>query len=295
MENELERLKIGLELSLSKKTRKDGNKVSSSIAYSESDRSYLAGSLASDTNLLDFSSEQAALIVASHNNDFKINQVVTLFIDETHQTLSPIVIKLLIDHSLRTGADISYKIINLDGKIIFEEKNVRNIFPFYTPQLSKLEKIDSSEISENIAIINKDEKTEDVLKKYALLGIERNFPTYDSASGYGTAIITNKNKIYFGGQYSDPGKRLNAHSEMATFIDVLVNKEQEHITHLGIVSSKYTDTPCEICGCCRQFLSEVSSKYNLDIKFFCFAKNTEEYNRYTINQLMPNQWSSKKW
>ena len=131
------------------------------------------------------------------------------------------------------------------------------------------------------------------LKKYAILGVTRNFPQYDSASGYGTAILTKSGKIYFGGQYSSFDHRLGFHSEMTTIISSLMDGEND-ITHLGIVSTKYKDSPCDCCGICRQFISEMAVRYDWNLKIFNFALDTDDCRENSIKDYLPSQWSNKK-
>ena len=108
------------------------------------------------------------------------------------------------------------------------------------------------------------------LKEYALMGLDRNFPLYDSASSYGTALYTASGRVYCAGQYSSPDKRMNLHSEMVAIICALMNKDQE-IEAIGIVSTKYPDSPCNMCGSCRQFVSEICSKLSLSPDLYCFS------------------------
>jgi len=294
---ELDKLNKGLKFSIIKKKRKKSEQVkTASIAYSRTGQEYLAANIFSDSNLLSVSSEQVVLVLAVHHNDFQVNEIVTLVEEPNPQQLvSPLILKIIIDHQTRTGTKINYTIVNKKGKVLFETKKINQLMPFYNPPLKKLSKVKQAQVSENYSVVNQPRDIKSVLKEYALLGIERNFPTYNSASGYGTAILTDKSNLYFGGQYGSFDKRIGLHSEMAVSISVLMSNQRERITHLGLVSSKYTDEPCEICGCCRQFLSELIQKFNYQIDFFCFAKDNNLFKKYSINQLLPGQWSSKKW
>lgn len=293
MNFELEHLKKTLDLSIIK-GGKDNR--TSSIVYSKNGESYCGAYISSDTNLLSISSEQVALMRAIQNNNFEIEKVVTLVEkSEKNETASPIVLKILIDFVRRTGQKIKYTVIGMDGNILFSTENISSLFSFYKPNLIKLKKIDDDTIvPSNKVKLKKDFQVEDVLKKYALLGIERNFPTYDSASGYGTAVLTKNNNIYFSGQYSSFDKRMNIHSEMAAVISAFMEKDVE-ITHIGIVSTKYKDKPTHMCGCCRQFLTEIMSRFNMDMQIFLFAKDTDRYETQNINTYLPNIWTSKNW
>lgn len=292
MEKELERLRDSLDLCITK-----SNQVTrtSSIAYSKSGRSYIGASIDSDTKITEISSEHAALTQSILSFDFKVYKIVTLTDNPIlKEILSPLVGKVMVDYIIRTGNTLEYSIINTDGKLLFNIKDVRDLFPFYKPENKILTKTQRLEISENKIKLSNIEHIPSILKKYALLGIERNFPTSDNASGYGTAILTKDGTVYFGGQYSAFDKRMLVHSEMTTLLSACMEKNYD-ITHLGIVSTKYTDTPCNICGVCRQFISEMSIKLGLSIELHCFAKDTDISIMHTIDTYLPDSWTSKKW
>lgn len=288
-------LRSALELCVLK--AKDMNRISS-IAISKSGRHYVAGRIASDTKLLDISSEQAALALSAQSNDFKVYKIITLMENpDSGSAVSPVVIKILIDHSIRTGIPIEYKIINLKNETILRLENIINTFSFYNPSTVKLAKTEeNTPISENKIILHSKAENEYplLLKQYAIQGIERNFPTYDLASGYGAAVITKNNSLYFSGQYSGFSNNTGLHAEMAVILRALMDDNSE-ITHLGVVSTKYPDVPCTMCGCCRQFVSEISARFNLDIKIFYYAKDNNIYTFQKINDYLPGAWTSKKW
>lgn len=284
--NELNTLKEGFSLCVSKKLEDS----TVSISYSD-DSSYLAGSIASDTNSLNVSSEQASLILSILNKDYKVKKIVTLTNSEKN-IVSPIIAKIMVDHSIRTGIPIAYKIINIEGSTLFETENITSIIPFYKPEKIFLSRIENSSVEKNCVEENITEPLQ--LRKYAIEGLLRNFPLYDSASGYGTAVTTKKGNVYFGGQYSSPDKRVSLHSEVNTIMSALMNGDHE-ITQIGIVSSKYTDTPCNMCGICRQFISEMSAWFELSPKLYCFAKENPEYREYNLEEYLPSAWTSKKW
>jgi len=294
MKIDFDKLKDVLRFAVVKKNKKSGFGKTSSVAYSKSNRNYTAGNLASDTNLLDITSEQAVLVLAVQNNDFQINKIITLVEGKNHQqVVSPLVLKILRDFEIRTGTKIRYIIVDKKKDILFDIKDISSIMSFYNPPIKILTKTKKVKVSKNWVTIDNKDDIKLYLKKYAILGIKRNFSTYDSATGYGTSILTNKNNLYFGGQYSSFDKRVGLHSEMATALSVLMSGKNEKITHLGLVSTKFEKEPCNICGCCSQFLFELIQRYGFDIEFFCFAKKTNTYNKYSINQLLPFQWSSK--
>lgn len=289
----LKDLKEALDLCILKKA---GNKRSASIVFSSSGNKYKSGILESDTHLLDIQPEQIALMLSVHNNDFGVNKIITMLESPNINVIvSPITAKIIIDHSVRTGKKIEYTVIDFDGEILFEIDDIRKIFDFYKPSDNILDKAtDVLNLESNKAQILKGEDVKEVLKRFALKGVVKNFPTSNSASGYGSAVLTEGNDLYFGGQYSSFEKRTGLHSEMAVVAGALMDGNSK-ITHIGLVSSKYADEPCNMCGFCRQFLSEMINKFNLEVEIYLFAKNNDNYKQYSIREYLPGQWSSKNW
>lgn len=290
----IDKLKQNLDLCILKTT--DPNR-SVSIAYSMSGKEYVAGRVGSDTKLLDIPSEQAALILSVQNQDYRVNKILTLAENANEGFfVSPLVLKIIIDHGVRTGTAIEYTVIDLNENVLFHFDDVSQAMPFYKPALGQLSKTKGeSAVGPNKIILNSNSENDHIrlLKEYASWGIERSFPAYDSASGYGTAVIAKDNTLYFSGQYSGAGSS-SVHSEMSAVISALMDSNTE-ITHLGVVSTKFADAPCDMCGCCRQFLSEIMDRFKLDIEIYCFAKDTDEYRKYKISEYLPGQWTSKKW
>ncbi len=269
---------------------KNPAEATASIAYSPSG-SYASGSFTSDTNFLGISSEQASLALSVLNNDFAVHSIVTL-VESDKAEVSPAIIKYIIDHTARTHLPIAYKVINKNGNVLFETDNVAKLAPFYNPPSITLAKIKNSKIEKNTDNIKIKNPLE--LKKFAIKGIERNFPLYDNASGYGTALYTKSGKVHFAGQYSKTGKSLGLHSEINAIISAISQNDRD-IECIGVVSTKYPDTPCDMCGICRQLIKEVSVKLNISPILYCFAKNTEEYTEHKIDEYLPSAWTSKKW
>ncbi len=281
-------LKESLALSVLNKT---GNPRTASIAYSSSGKTYRAGKVESQNHILDFPSELCALTLSAANLDFGVERIVS--ISEEHkpgEAASPLVLKILIDHATRTGKPIAYSIVDMGGKIVFETKDVFTTFPFYQPERKTLAKITQQKVSPNHnSLENVDPK---VLRQYATLGLERAFLTKDDGTQYGCCAVTADKKVFFTGQYSSFDHRSNVHAEMAAIITALMNTPSP-ITHLGLISSKHTDTTCEMCGICRQFLQEISDilKYNLQI--FTFAKDSDEFHSYSLAEYLPSNWSNQ--
>ena len=288
----LDKLKEYLNKSVVKKGRK-----TASVAKSESGASYFGAYVSSDTNLLDISSEQVALMRSVQNNDFGIRNIVTITEWSEEMSVSPINMKIMADYAARTQKSISYKLADTEGNIIFKTEDVIGEIPFYKKQNVILKKVAApGEISENKSVLKeKDEKKViETLKKFAVKGITRNFPTYDSASGYGSAALSEDGFVYYSGQYSSFEKRTNIHSEMGAVISAIMDG-REKIARLGVVSSKYPDSPVQMCGCCRQFMAEMAAKLDFDPKIYCFSMDTDEYEVFSMEDYLPRLWSSKKW
>ncbi|HRZ30177.1 MAG TPA: hypothetical protein P5274_00685 [Candidatus Paceibacterota bacterium] len=292
--DDLKLLVENLNLSVGKK---DSKQRSVSLAQSESGAHYLAGSVDSDNKLLGISSEQAVLGLSTLAQDYKVHRIITLReSDEKVFSLSPIIAKIIIDYSRRTGKTIEYSVVNTSGNKLFYTPNLSQFYTVYQPTNNLLTRINSDiKASHNwLELPTQNLDYPKILKEYAIKGLERNFPTSEGTSGYGTAVITKSGRLYYGGQYSSFDERLGLHSEMNVIISALMNKDDE-ITHLGLVSTKYTDSPCFPCGGCRQFLGELSTKFNWDLKILCFAKETDNLIQRTISDLLPDLWTSKKW
>lgn len=290
MLDDLQELRNALKLSVVKCGQ--GNR-SASIAYSHSGEKYTTGSVESDSHLLDIPSEQAALVLSVHRNDFAVHRIATITEGGGGVLVSPLTLKIVIDHARRTGIPISYAIFNQEGAILFETKNVGALCSFYEPPVKPLGKIQDSKPNTNRATWDSVENSlKDALKRYAVLGCERNFPTRDSASGYGAAIATKNGMIYFGGQYSSFEKRTGLHAEMAVITAALMDGVTDFAA-IGIVSSKHADVPCTPCGCCRQFMAELFRKYASNPRVYCFAKESDVFAEYTIEQLIPDAWTAR--
>jgi cytidine deaminase len=291
MQNELETLKVALDLSIMKKV--DAERTSS-IAYSQSGEQYTAGLVESDTNLMNIPSEHTALAFSILSNDYRVNKVVTLAeLPKKNEAASPIVLKILADYAARSKTTLEYSVIAPDGSTLFHVNDILTVFPFYRPDPIELERT-SQKQTLNWKQAPKGADIPSILKEYAIKGLAKNFPLYNFASGYGTAVLTKSGKIYFGGQYSSPDKRLALHSEMTVLLSALMNNER-NITHLGLVSTKYTDEPCNMCGICRQFVSEMESRFGFKLTIMCFAKESETFSEHTTSDYLPSTWTSKKW
>ena len=290
--SDLKKLKEWMDKSVLKKGPR-----AASVAKSESGKFYFGAYIGSDTNLLDITSEQVALLRSAQNNDFGIEEIISMTEEAEEIAISPINIKIMADYAARTQKSMGYKLMDAKENIIFETKDISGEIPFYKKQNVSLQRVvGAGKISDNkLVFAEKDDKNAiETLKKYAVQGIARNFPTYDSASGYGSAVITEDGFLYYSGQYSSFEKRTNIHSEMAAVISAVMDGHPK-ITRLGVVSSKYPDSPVQMCGCCRQFVAEMAVKFDFNPEIYCFSRDTDEYDKFLMEDYLPKSWSSKKW
>ncbi len=265
---------------------------SSSLAFTSSDRYYGGAFIEADTNLLAICSEQVALARSTAANDFPARRIVTLYRGDGMFSLSPLIVKILIDYRIRTQQPFSYSVIDEQEKVLFEVMDIIDIFPAYRPAPIILQRT-ARVFSPNVKKINlAEEEIAQSLRQYAIEGLERNFPLYDTASGYGAAVYTKGGVMYWSGQYSSPDKRLGVHAEMNAVLCALMDGAT-NITHLGVVSTKHKDAPCNMCGMCRQFFAEMSVRFTFNATIHCFARETNEEKTYTIEEYLPSVWTSR--
>ena len=274
--------------------QKPGHPRSASIACSQSGQCYAAGAVASDTHLLDITSEQAALVLASGHADFAVRRIATITEteDDASVSISPLVLKLLIDHERRTGVPITYSVYGMTGNVLFEATTPRALCPYYEAPIVPLQKTRNGRPGQNSTRWEAAKETlQEALKKAALQGSERAFTTHDAGSRYGASVATKSGMVYFGGQYSGFEKRIGLHAEMNALIAALMDGGKD-ITHIGVVSDKYPDSPCPLCGCCRQFIAELSQKYGITPLIYSFAKENHVLSEHTLEELLPDGWKS---
>lgn len=287
--SELDILKSALGLCI---VKENSSERSASVAYAASGNIYAGALVEGDTNLMTIPSEHVALARSTVSNDFPITKVVTLHAGEAPFSVSPIVVKILADYAARTGTPIAYSVVGAGGATLFGTEDARDLFPHYAPITIDISRTKQAYSPNKRKTPNIDIAAE--LKAAAIEGLTRNFPLYDTASGYGTAVLTKDGTLYFGGQYSAPDKRLGLHSEMTTLLSAFMDGATD-IAAIGLVSTKYKDEPCNMCGICRQFVAEMSAKFGFAAELYCFAKDADESNVYTIEHYLPSSWTSKKW
>lgn len=273
-------------LALALDTGGKGARRSGSVATSASGARYAAGSVTSQTHLLDIPSELAALARAAHAHDREIVEVATVTSDLGAYP-SPLVLKILADHAARTGRLIAYHLFTESGGEIYSTLDAASALPSYASPMKKLGAL-AEQLSPASALPSG--KLEEELKRYALAGALRNFPTRDGASGYGAAVLAG-DTIFYGGQYSAPDERLGLHAEMAVLVNVLMSGAGP-MSAIGIASPKFKERPATPCGVCRQFMHEVCTVRGWEPTTWCFAVEGPPC-KSTLAELLPLQWSNK--
>jgi cytidine deaminase len=289
---QLEKLRSRMSLVIAKKGKEKTGSVS--LARTKNGAEFFGGSVASDSHLLDVTSEQVALSMAKNRNDLFVEQVVTVLDTENTQGSTLVAVKILADYAYRIGSPVAYTLYDASGHVLLQEDDVR-ARGFYKPHFEPLqERLQDAPSLNTLSLVSRSALVPE-LKKAAVHGVTRNFSSRESASGYGVSVLLENGTIVFGGQYGSYDSRLGMHAEMSVVLDALMNFPGKKITDLTLVSTKFTDEPCNICGVCLQFLAEMSDRFSWDIQYHCAAFEKDAVVTYTLNQLLPHRWTSKNW
>lgn len=259
---------------------------SSSVAVTSNGK-YFSGILESKTHLLDISSEQAALSLAVNSQDPKVEKVISVIDGEF--IVNPIVLKVLVDHFRRTGVSMEYTIYNLKGDVIFNKDNVYD--GEYKPPVNILDKIKSWSPKPNKRNYDFSRSIEDQLFECAKKGMKTHFSS-NTKTLYGASVLANE-IIYYGGVYSSFDHRMNLHSEMVSAVSAIADGNP-NISYIGLVSTKFRDTIPQMCGCCRQFFSEIQSKTKQPITFLGFNLDGDKMERISLDEYLPSPWDSSQ-
>lgn len=282
-----EKLLETLTRAVQKKTRPR----SATILQSALGHEYRAGSIASDSSLFDITAEHVALLHAIQHNDFKIASVVTL---TEEKSVSPLALKILKDYAVRTEHPFSYTVLSPHKDVLFQSDSILDTLPEYTSSAQPLEYLKERTYTNNHFARTDPALTPNKLREYAEHGMEFHFLSEEEGSRYGCAIVTESGAVYTGGAYGSPDKRLGLHAEMVTLATAITGGAQ-NISHIAVVSNKYTDRPCPICGHCRQFLAELLDKTGGSPKLISLTYGSDDFVEHTLEELLPHKWTSKKW
>ena len=262
--------------------KRDTTKFNSSSVAITKNESHVSGLMESRTNLLDVTSEQAALALAVSRKDPHVYQVASVIQGEYEE--NPLIIKILGDHARRTGTPIRYTVFDESGK---ELLNLPSVARKYNPSPKPLEKIKEWSTRENSVAFDTVSDKAVQLRSAALKGLETHFQA-DSKTSYGSSILAN-GKIYFGGVYSSFDHRMNLHSEMVAALAAIMDGSRD-IEAIGIISNKFVDELPHMCGCCRQFFSEIQEKIKKEIEIFVFSFDGKQVFNTSLSQYLPSQW-----
>ncbi len=257
---------------------------SASVVVTPHDR-YFSGLLKSKTHLLDISSEQAALSLAVSAQDPNVKKIISII--EGEFIVNPIVLKILVDHIRRTGVFMEYQVYNSNGEIVFNKKNLYD--GEYKPPINVLEKIKFWNPRLNRVKLDSSRTIEDQLFEFAQKGMETHFSS-NTSTLYGSSVLAN-NLIYYGGVYSSFDHRMNLHSEMVAAVSAIADGNP-NISHIGLVSTKFRESIPQMCGCCRQFFSEIQSKTKQPITFLGFNLDGNKRKSISLDEYFPLPWDS---
>ena len=116
---------------------------------------------------------------------------------------------------------------------------------------------------------------------------------YSPYSGYkvGAALLCKDGSVYTGCNVENASFSATNCAERTAFFKAVSEGERD-FTAIAIVGGKdksFTDY-CPPCGVCRQVMSEFCSK---DFKII-LGKNDNEYNTFTLGELLPESFSLKE-
>ena len=86
---------------------------------------------------------------------------------------------------------------------------------------------------------------------------------------------------------------MNLHAEMVCALSAIAEGNTD-ITAIAIVSDKFVETVPHMCGCCRQFLAEISHKNNTPIKVYCLSLDGTKNYEILLSDYLPAYWDSGK-
>lgn len=259
---------------------------SASVAVTENNF-HASGLFESRTHLLDITSEHAALALAINRKDPYVTKIVTVVDGEFNP--NPLVIKILADHYRRTGTDLKYEVYDKEGNKIYSQESVKNAI--YNPQKEIIETLKTWNYCDNKISLDNSKPIKQQLKKAALQGMQTHFSS-NTKTKYGAAVLAG-DKIYFGGVHSSYDKRLNLHAEMVAAISAINNLNRQ-ISHVALMSNKFVQEVPHMCGCCRQFFSEIQEKTKTPIKVLTFSFDGQKEFETKLDEYLPAQWHSGK-
>lgn len=242
----------------------------------------------SRTHLLDIPSELGALVQATIQFDPQVKEIHTLYAGKEPFQVNPLMVKVLGDHARRTGTPIQYRVVDAEGTHLYEGDPAREYR--YAPTPTLLDKISNWKPTLNKIPVNHAQPIQEQLHAAALQGMRSHFSTSNGATEYGAAIQAG-DVIYTGGVYGSFDHRLNVHAEMAAALSAMMDGNS-NISRVALVSTKFTQEPCHMCGCCRQFFSEIQEKTKQTIEVFAFTLAGGAPLSISLKDYLPYAWHS---
>jgi len=283
-EDTLKALEVGLSRSI---VQKEGA-GSAACVRGGSGTLYASGSIETETHLLSIPPEVSALYHALVHRDLPIQEVVLM---QDDPSLSPLSAKVLIDAAARIGNTFPFSLVAQSGEIYVETNDVRTIFPLYRSPAEPLEEFCAESYRDDH--YEESVRPED-MRALALSGMELHIRSKNTGSRYGAALRTKDGRAYIAGSFSAPDRRLGLHAEMAAFTLLLADGGRD-IAEIAIVSEKFPETPCSMCGCCRQFFADIARALSLsDITVTGYAQRADTKASWSLTSLMPSPWTSRK-
>jgi len=263
--------------------KRDTSECNASSVAITSTNKYYSGLAESRTHLLDISSEQAALALAVAAKDAHVTEIVSM---ASSKLLNPIVLKVLADHVRRTGTPMKYVVIDMEGNEL-KSINIQDLD--YNPEVAVLEKIKTWQPEPNKKLLDKTRDLKEQLKECAEKGMLTHFSS-SSKSCYGAAIIVD-DTIYYGGVYSSFDHRMNLHAEMVAALSAFADGKK-NISWIALMSTKFVEEAPQMCGCCRQFFSEIQEKTKTPINILTFSLDGKKVFKTTLTEYLPHLWRS---
>jgi cytidine deaminase len=259
---------------------------SGSVAVTQNGE-HASGLIESRTHLLDITSEQAAIALSVSRKDPHVRELITVV--DGDFMLNPIVVKVLADHARRTGTRIAYRVYDKELKALYSSDDISTLF--YSPQALVLDKIAGWKPRANWMPVDEKRPIAEQLRTAALRGMETHFSS-NTKTTYGAAVLVD-DRIYFGGVYSSFDHRMNIHSEMVAAIAAIMDGKR-NIRQVGLVSNKFVKETPHLCGCCRQFFSEIQEKTGKKIKAVTFSYDGSRTFDIMLDDYLPASWHSGK-
>lgn len=264
------------------------------VAISESGELYRGAFINSQSSLLDTTAAMSALYNASQHQDYPIEKIVVMSEAGAASPFAPVTSQFIIDYARRSGRpNISLEVRDEHNDVVAVIEDARELSPFYAPlaDAATLDFVRDASDQPPQKTCNKQRYGDAIslLRAAARTATQRAFVRYNDATRYGSAVET-PGGIYFGGQYGSYDGRTNIHAEMGATILARLDGETI-ITAIGIASPKFAEVPAQMCGCCRQFMHEMTDN-NPTVHMFGWNDGVHE--SMPLSEYLPATWSNQR-